>query len=254
MEYGQGIELSLPYPEAVQAVKAALKEQGFGVLTEIDVKATMREKIDGTSRTTSSSAPATPTSPRGPSTSTGAPGCCCRATSSSAMAAPGGPSSRCSTRIVMVAVAERDELAPVADEAARLLSAALSALWADNPGQPQGARPPRPGPETEEVTLKQKLPALSHPEASAGGACSIPAPVEVTSMGARSARRGNRGTSRKHAPCRQAPIRPRGGRRSCRPSGCHRGHPRAPDPHLVEHQPAGVHHATRNPPGGRRPR
>jgi len=99
MEYGQGIELSLPYPEAVQAVKAALKEQGFGVLTEIDVKATMREKIDGTSRATSSSAPATPTSPRGPSTSTGAPGCCCRATSSSAMAATGGPSSRCSTRM-----------------------------------------------------------------------------------------------------------------------------------------------------------
>jgi len=46
MEYGQGIELLLPYSEAVQAVKAALKEQGFGVLTEIDVKATMREKID----------------------------------------------------------------------------------------------------------------------------------------------------------------------------------------------------------------
>ena len=46
MEYGQGIELSLPYSEAVQAVKAALKEQGFGVLTEFDVKAIMREKID----------------------------------------------------------------------------------------------------------------------------------------------------------------------------------------------------------------
>ena len=56
MEYGQGIELSLPYPEAVRAVKAALKEQGFGVLTEIDVQGPpCGRRSTGTSRTTSSS-------------------------------------------------------------------------------------------------------------------------------------------------------------------------------------------------------
>jgi len=39
---------------------------------------------------------------------------------------------------VMVAVPERDELTPVADEAARLLSAALSALSAGNPAATAG--------------------------------------------------------------------------------------------------------------------
>jgi uncharacterized protein (DUF302 family) len=36
--------VALPYGEAVERVKAALKEQGFGVLTEIDVRQTLKEK------------------------------------------------------------------------------------------------------------------------------------------------------------------------------------------------------------------
>ncbi len=36
--------LNLPYEEAVQRVVAAFKEEGFGTLTEIDVKATLKEK------------------------------------------------------------------------------------------------------------------------------------------------------------------------------------------------------------------
>lgn len=36
--------MSLPYVEAVERTKAALKEQGFGVLTEIDVRQTLKEK------------------------------------------------------------------------------------------------------------------------------------------------------------------------------------------------------------------
>lgn len=35
-----------PYEEAVDRVTEALQEEGFGVLTEIDVRATMREKLD----------------------------------------------------------------------------------------------------------------------------------------------------------------------------------------------------------------
>jgi len=39
-------QLSLPYEEAVEAVTAALQEEGFGVLTEIDVRQTLKKKLD----------------------------------------------------------------------------------------------------------------------------------------------------------------------------------------------------------------
>jgi uncharacterized protein (DUF302 family) len=40
------IRLEMPYEEAMARVTAALKEEGFGVLTEIDVKATLKQKLD----------------------------------------------------------------------------------------------------------------------------------------------------------------------------------------------------------------
>ncbi|MBC8503945.1 MAG: DUF302 domain-containing protein [Anaerolineales bacterium] len=45
-EIGFEIHLELPYDEALEKVTDALKEQGFGVLTKIDVKATLKEKLD----------------------------------------------------------------------------------------------------------------------------------------------------------------------------------------------------------------
>lgn len=45
MEYGREIVLDLPYPEAVDRVRQALAAQGFGVLTEIDVRATLKAKL-----------------------------------------------------------------------------------------------------------------------------------------------------------------------------------------------------------------
>ncbi|MEV7186348.1 DUF302 domain-containing protein [Kitasatospora sp. NPDC093102] len=45
MDYGLGVRLDRPFAQAVEAVTAALEEQGFGVLTTIDVRATLREKI-----------------------------------------------------------------------------------------------------------------------------------------------------------------------------------------------------------------
>jgi uncharacterized protein (DUF302 family) len=38
-------KVALPYAEAIIRTKAALKAEGFGVLTEIDVRATLKEKI-----------------------------------------------------------------------------------------------------------------------------------------------------------------------------------------------------------------
>src|ERR1700687_2438281 len=44
--YGFGISVRLPYPETVERTKAALKQQGFGGLTEIDVKQKLKDKLD----------------------------------------------------------------------------------------------------------------------------------------------------------------------------------------------------------------
>jgi len=41
-----GATLNMPYEQAVERTRAALKDQGFGVLTEIDVKQTMKAKLD----------------------------------------------------------------------------------------------------------------------------------------------------------------------------------------------------------------
>ncbi len=43
--YGFGLHLDHPFDEAMARVRAALKEQGFGVLTEIDVQQTLHEKL-----------------------------------------------------------------------------------------------------------------------------------------------------------------------------------------------------------------
>jgi uncharacterized protein (DUF302 family) len=39
------VRLSVPYEKALDMARAALKAEGFGVLTEIDVKATLKAKI-----------------------------------------------------------------------------------------------------------------------------------------------------------------------------------------------------------------
>ena len=45
-ELGLYSKLNLPYEAAVEKVTAALKTEGFGVLTTIDVKDTMKKKLD----------------------------------------------------------------------------------------------------------------------------------------------------------------------------------------------------------------
>ncbi len=45
-EYGISITLPTAFTEAVESTRAALAEQGFGILTEIDVAATLKAKLD----------------------------------------------------------------------------------------------------------------------------------------------------------------------------------------------------------------
>ncbi len=45
-EYAFTIHLDASYEEIRERTEAALKEQGFGVVTEIDMRATMRDKLD----------------------------------------------------------------------------------------------------------------------------------------------------------------------------------------------------------------
>ncbi|HEU4521526.1 MAG TPA: DUF302 domain-containing protein [Thermoanaerobaculia bacterium] len=44
--YGIRKVVAMPYAEAVQRVTEVLKEQGFGVLSEIDIRAKLKEKLD----------------------------------------------------------------------------------------------------------------------------------------------------------------------------------------------------------------
>jgi uncharacterized protein (DUF302 family) len=44
-ELGFEIQLIQPYAQAIESVVSALKTQGFGILTRIDVQATMKEKL-----------------------------------------------------------------------------------------------------------------------------------------------------------------------------------------------------------------
>lgn len=45
-KYGISRRVGLSYEQAVERITETLKEQGFGILTEIDVKATLKKKID----------------------------------------------------------------------------------------------------------------------------------------------------------------------------------------------------------------
>ena len=44
-KYGFSRTVDVPYEEAVEKARAALKEEGFGVLCEIDIKEKLKEKV-----------------------------------------------------------------------------------------------------------------------------------------------------------------------------------------------------------------
>lgn len=45
-KYALRVELNEPYEKAIEDVTGALKEQGFGVLTTIDIKEALKQKLD----------------------------------------------------------------------------------------------------------------------------------------------------------------------------------------------------------------
>jgi uncharacterized protein (DUF302 family) len=127
MPYHHSVRLDVPYEEAVGKVRAALAEQGFGVLTEIDVRATLKAKLGAemedyvilgacnpplahrvleVDRTVGLLLP-------------------CNVV---VRAADGGSVVEVLDPGVIATVADRAELAPLAEEAGRRLSAVLAAL------------------------------------------------------------------------------------------------------------------------------
>lgn len=46
MQYGMAITIERPFSEVVEAVRNALAGQGFGVVSEIDLQATLKNKLD----------------------------------------------------------------------------------------------------------------------------------------------------------------------------------------------------------------
>lgn len=46
MSYYYSKTLNMPFEEAIDKATEALKEEGFGVLTEIDIKGTLKKKLD----------------------------------------------------------------------------------------------------------------------------------------------------------------------------------------------------------------
>jgi uncharacterized protein (DUF302 family) len=127
MSFERSITVDLPYAEAVEQVRTALASQGFGVLSEIDVRATLQEK-------------------RGiemePYVILGAcnPDLAARALDIDrsigvllpcnvvVTARDGGSRIQILDPLIMAAVMNREELRPVAEEAARRLQSVLDTL------------------------------------------------------------------------------------------------------------------------------
>jgi len=131
MGYGNTIRLKTTFAEANERVRAALQEQGFGVLTEIDVQATLRNKLGEQIEDyviLGACNPQLAYQALGVDRQIGLLLPCnvvVRSDGAQTVVEMLDPQ-------VMVTVTGRDELAPVADEAAQRLRAALDALASAN--------------------------------------------------------------------------------------------------------------------------
>jgi uncharacterized protein (DUF302 family) len=127
MSYGTSVTLDLPFPDAVGRVRAVLAEQGFGVLTEIDVTATLRARLGEQMEDYIILGACNPPAARqalGIDRSIGLLLPC----NVVVRATPDGTLVEALDPQVMVTLTGRPELRPVADEVGRRLARALAAL------------------------------------------------------------------------------------------------------------------------------
>jgi uncharacterized protein (DUF302 family) len=127
MSYGTSVTLDAPFADAVDRVQAALAEQGFGVLTKIDVTETLRAKLGEQMEDYVILGACNPPAAHqalGIDRSVGLLLPCnvvVRATADGTLVEALDPQ-------VMVTLTGRPELKPVADEVARRLACALATL------------------------------------------------------------------------------------------------------------------------------
>jgi uncharacterized protein (DUF302 family) len=127
VNYGTQVTLDAPFAEAVTRVRAALAEQGFGVLTEIDVTATLKARLGEQMEDYVILGACNPLFAHralGVDRSIGLLLPC----NVVVRAADGGTVVEALDPQVMVTLTGRDELKPVADEVAGRLAAALAGL------------------------------------------------------------------------------------------------------------------------------
>lgn len=127
MSYGTHVSLGIPFGEAVTRTRAALADHGFGVLTEIDVTATLRAKLGEEMEDyviLGACSPPFAHQALGVDRSIGLLLPC----NVVVRAADGGTVVEALDPQVMVTLTGRAELKPVADEVGRRLAAALADL------------------------------------------------------------------------------------------------------------------------------
>jgi uncharacterized protein (DUF302 family) len=128
VSYGTSVTLDEPFADAVADVRAALAAQGFGVLTEIDVTATMRAKLGEQMEDYVILGACNPPLAHAALSADRSIGLLLPCNVVVRAGASGQTVVEALDPQVMVAMTGLSELGPVADEAARRLGAALASL------------------------------------------------------------------------------------------------------------------------------
>lgn len=128
MNYASTITLDLPYEQAVPKVKEAFQDQGFGTLTEIDVRATLKQKLDADIESYVILGTCNPVLAHRALETDREIGLLLPCNVVVREADHGRTLVQALDPQVIVSVADRDELKPIADEAAQRIRSALDGL------------------------------------------------------------------------------------------------------------------------------